>query len=202
MKIGAIIFDLGNVLVQWNPANLYNKIFKSKEETDYFLNNVCTMDWHTVQDAGRSPDEGTEALVKEHPAWEHPIRAFYARWKEMFSGPIEGSVQIMKELKEQGYKLYALSNWNAELYNRTVDDYPFLNWFDGKIISGEVKMKKPDEEIYHLLLQRFGLHPKQALFIDDNENNIATAQILGIQSILFTTPEALRTELQNRNIIP
>lgn len=201
MKIEAIVFDLGNVLVQWNPANLYNKIFKDKEEVDYFLNNICTMDWHTEQDAGRSPEEGTDMLVQEHPDWEHPIRAFYARWKEMFSGPIEGSVQILKELKEKGYKLYALSNWNAELYNRTVDDYPFLNWFDGKIISGEVKMKKPDDEIYHLLFQRFQLDPKAALFIDDNKNNIETAQRLGIQSILFTTPEMLRTELENRNIL-
>src|SRR5438309_2079538 len=119
MKIDTIIFDLGNVLVQWNPANLYNKIFKDKKEVDYFLNNICTMDWHTEQDAGRSPEEGTETLVKEHPDWEHPIRIFYARWKEMFSGPIEGSVQILKELKQKGYKVYALSNWNAELYNRT-----------------------------------------------------------------------------------
>jgi 2-haloacid dehalogenase len=201
MKIEAIIFDLGNVLVQWNPANLYQKFFEDQSKVDYFLNNICTMDWHTVQDAGRTPEEGTEALVKEHPGWEHPIRAFYARWKEMFSGPIEGSVQILKELKEKGYKLYALSNWNAELYNRTVDDFPFLTWFDGKVISGEVKLKKPDEDIYQLLLQRFALHPKQALFIDDNEANIATAQRLDIESILFTSPEALRTELQNRNIL-
>ena len=119
----------------------------------------------------------------------------------MFSGPIEGSVQILKELKEKGHKLYALSNWNAELYNRTVDDYPFLNWFDGKIISGEVRLKKPDDEIYHLLLQRFQLRPQEALFIDDNKTNIETAQRLGIQTILFTTPEMLRTELENRNVL-
>src|SRR5689334_23179730 len=112
MQIDTIIFDLGNVLVQWSPANLYRKIFKTEDEVNHFLNHVGTMEWHSEQDAGRSPEEGTEALVKEHPDWEHPIRAFYARWKEMFSGPIEGSVQIFKELKERNYKIYALSNWN------------------------------------------------------------------------------------------
>jgi 2-haloacid dehalogenase len=201
MKIDTIIFDLGNVLVQWDPANLYRKIFKDEEEVNYFLNNVCTMDWHTVQDAGRSPQEGTEALVKEHPDWEHPIRAFYARWKEMFSGPIHGSVQILKALKEKGYKVYALSNWNDELFTRTLDDFPFLNWFDGKVISGEVKMKKPEEDIYHLLLQRYQINPERALFIDDNKHNVETARRLGINSILFTTPEALQTDLETRQIL-
>jgi len=159
------------------------------------------MKWHTEQDAGRSPEEGTEALVKEHPDWEHPIRAFYARWKEMFAGPIVGSVEILKELKEHPYKIYALSNWNAELFNRTIDDFPFLNWFDGKVISGEVKMKKPDEDIYHYLLQKFKVNPQSALFIDDNEENIKTAANLGLQVHHFTTPEALRADLQARQIL-
>jgi 2-haloacid dehalogenase len=201
MKIDTIIFDLGNVLVSWSPANLYNKIFTSKEEVDYFLNNICTMDWHTLQDGGRSPEEGTEALVKEHPEWEKPIRVFYARWKEMFSGPIDGAIEIFKELKEKGYRVYALSNWNKELYDQTVDDFPFLQWFDGKVISGEVRMKKPDKDIYQLLLQQFDINPADALFIDDNKDNIETAKRLGIQSILFTTPEALRKELETLQIL-
>lgn len=201
MKINTVIFDLGNVLVQWSPANLYRKIFKEEKEVEHFLNNVATMAWHTEQDAGRSPEEGTEALVKEHPDWEHPIRAFYARWKEMFSGPIEGSVQILKELKENGIKLYALSNWNAELYNRTLDDFPFLHLFDGKVLSGEVKMKKPEENIYKELLQRYSIQPEQALFVDDNEKNVETARKLGIRSHHFTTPEALRSELEALQIL-
>jgi 2-haloacid dehalogenase len=187
MKIDTIIFDLGNVLIKWSPANLYRKIFKDEAEVDHFLNNVATMAWHTEQDGGRSPQEGTEALVKEHPDWEHHIRAFYARWKEMFAGPIEGSVQILGELKERGYNLYALSNWNAELFNETLDDFPFLNWFDGKVISGEVKMKKPDEDIYQLLFQKFNIHPQTALFVDDNRDNIETARRLGLHVHHFTT---------------
>lgn len=201
MKIETIVFDLGNVLVDWNPSNLYSKIFTDKKEEDYFLNNICTMEWHTVQDAGRSPAEGTDVLVKEHPHWEHPIRAFYARWKEMFSGPIDGTVQILKELKKKGYQLYALSNWNAELFNRTVDDFPFLNWFDGKIISGEEKLKKPDEEIYRLLLERFPITPENAVYIDDKEENLLPAEKLGMKTILFTAPEALRSSLQALQIL-
>jgi len=201
MKIETIVFDLGNVLVDWNPSNLYSKIFTDKKDEDYFLNNICTMEWHTVQDGGRSPEEGTEALVKEHPDWEHPIRAFYARWKEMFSGPIEGTVQILKELKEKGYPVYALSNWNAELFNRTVDDYPFLNWFDGKIISGEVKLKKPDEEIYRFFFVRVPATPEKAVYIDDKEENLLPAEKLGMKPVLFTAPEALRTSLQALQVL-
>lgn len=201
MNITTIVFDLGNVLVRWNPATLYNKIFATEKDSHAFLNQVCTMDWHTMQDAGRSPAAGTEALVKEHPSWEPQIRAFYDRWEEMFSGPLEGTVQILKALKEKGYRLYALSNWNAELYRRTAGDYPFLNWFDGKIISGEEQMKKPDDEIYKLLLQRFRIQPGETLFIDDNQQNVEAAERLGIQSILFTTPEALEAALKAMKIL-
>jgi 2-haloacid dehalogenase len=200
MKIESIIFDLGNVLVSWDPANLYRKIFADKGQMNHFLATVCTMEWHTIQDSGRSPKEGTEELVKQYPQHEEAIRAFYTRWKEMFGGPIEGSVQVLKELKEKGYPVYALSNWNRELYDQTVADYPFLNWFDGKIISSEEKMAKPNAAIFHLLFKRYGIDPKTAVFIDDNKANIETAKRLGLRSILFTSPEKLRNELQTLQI--
>lgn len=201
MKIDAVIFDLGNVLVNWSPANLFDKIFTDKTKQAYFLANVATVDWHSEQDAGRSPHEATELLVKEHPDWAHPIRAFYARWKEMFGGPIDGSVEILKELKEAGCRLYALSNWNAELFNDTLDDFPFLQWFDDKVISGEVRLKKPDTAIFRLALDRFGLQPQEAVFIDDSEKNVKAAESLGIRSILFKSPDALRKELQDLNLL-
>lgn len=201
MKIDTIIFDLGNVLVSWDPANLYRKIFTTEQELTYFLQNVCSMEWHTLQDGGRSPAEGTEELVKQFPQQEEAIRAFYTRWKEMFNGPIEGSVQIFKELKEKGYPVYALSNWNRELYEQTVDEFPFLDWFDGKIISSEEGLKKPDENIYQLLFERYHINPQTAVFIDDNNANIETANRLGLRSILFTTPEALRNELKTLQIL-
>ena len=201
MKIKTIVFDLGNVLVSWNPANLYRKIFLDETEREHFLQNICTMEWHTLQDGGRSPKEGTEALLKQHPGLEEPIRAFYGRWPEMFDGPIDGSVQILRELKEKGYPLYALSNWNKELFDQTVDAFPFLNWFDGKIISSEEGMKKPDENIYRLLFERYHINPREAVFIDDNADNINTAEKLGMKGILFGTPEGLRTELQKMQIL-
>ena len=201
MKIKTIVFDLGNVLVSWNPANLYRKIFFDETEREHFLQNICTMEWHTLQDGGRSPKEGTEALLKQHPELEEPIRAFYGRWPEMFNGPIDGSVQILRELKEKGYPLFALSNWNKELFDQTVDAFPFLNWFDGKIISSEEGMKKPDENIYRLLFERYHINPRESVFIDDNADNINTAERLGMKGILFATPEGLRTELQKMQIL-
>jgi 2-haloacid dehalogenase len=201
MKIDTIIFDIGNVLVKWDPANLYRKIFPADEERAHFLNTICTMEWHTLQDAGRSPREGTTELLEKYPEHKEAILAFYDRWEEMFAGAIEGTVEILKEVKEKGYRVYALSNYNAELYQRTVHDFPFLDWFDGKIISSEAKMKKPDENIYRLLFERFAIDPERAIFIDDLAANIAAANRLGLQGILFTTPEALRKELQTRNII-
>jgi 2-haloacid dehalogenase len=201
MKIEAIIFDLGNVLISWDPANLYRKLFTDRQEMDYFLTNICTMEWHTLQDGGRSPDEGTKDLLTRYPQHEEAIRTYYTRWKEMFNGPIEGSVQILKELKEKDYLVYALSNWNRELYEQTVDDFPFLDWFDGKIISSDDGMKKPDEAIFQLLFERFNIDPKTAIFIDDNKANIETAERLGLRSILFTSPEALRHQLQTLQIL-
>lgn len=199
--IDTVIFDLGNVLVDWSPAYLYKKMIADEKDREYFLSHVATMDWHSEQDAGRSPQEGTEALVKEHPGWAHPIRAFYTRWKEMFGGPIEGSVQILKELKEKGHRLYALSNWNAELFNQSVNDYPFLQWFDDKIISGEAKLKKPDAAIFQLLFNRFNVNPAKAVFIDDSAANIETARSLGLHCVHFKNPGALRRDLQALHVL-
>lgn len=201
MKIDTLLFDLGNVLVEWNPAYLYEKIFTNGEQLQYFLENICTGEWHTQQDAGRDIQEATEALVQQHPEWEPQIRAFYSRWKEMFRGAIEGSVEILRELKEKGYKLYALSNWNADLFKQTEADFPFLHLFDGIILSGEVKMVKPNIEIYTLLLHQFSIKPEQALFIDDRKDNIKAAQELGIRSILFQSPEGLREALTKLDIL-
>ena len=200
-KIDTIIFDLGNVLVDWSPTYLFDKLFHKKEERDYFLENICTPEWHNAQDAGRSPAEATEEKVKEHPEWEHAIKAFYARWKEMFMGPIEGSVQILQELKMKGYQLYALTNWNAELFNQSLDDFPFLQWFDGKIVSGAVKKTKPGADIYLHLLDKYHIIPTQALFIDDKKENIETAEKLGIKGIHFIDPVQLRKELEQLGIL-
>lgn len=198
----SIVFDLGNVLVDWSPSYLYDKIFTDKKQKEYFLANVCTTEWHTQQDAGRSVKEATEELIKRHPDWAHPIKVFYARWKEMFQGPIEGSVAILKELKETNrFKLYALTNWSAELFEESYTDFPFLHWFDGIVVSGAEKKTKPGEDLYKILLSRYSVDPATALFIDDREENVAMAAKLGIDGIIFTSPQQLRNELNIRKVL-
>jgi 2-haloacid dehalogenase len=146
-------------------------------------------------------NEATEELVQQHPHLESPIRAFYGRWREMFRGPIEGTVQILSQLKEKGYRLYALSNWSAELFPQSKDDFPFLQWFDDILLSGEVQLTKPDPRIYQLLLSKYGLKPEQVLFIDDRQANVQAALQLGIDSIVFESPEQLEQQLITRQLL-
>jgi 2-haloacid dehalogenase len=199
--IDTIVFDLGNVLIDWNPHHLFDKIFDKKEDKEYFLKNICTDEWHAKQDAGRKTQEATEELLQKHPDWAHPIKAFYSRWKEMFGGAIEGSVEILKELKEKEYKLYALTNWSAELFEQTEGDYPFLQWFEGIVKSGEERINKPDERLYQILLDRYQLNASNTLFIDDREKNIAAAQKLGMHGIVFESPEQLKRDLEGLNVL-
>lgn len=197
-----IIFDLGAVLIDWNPHYLYRKIFNEEAEMLHFLENICTPDWNEDQDAGRSLEEATQLLVDRHPEQEENIRAFYGRWDEMLGGAIEGTVEIFRELKESGkYNLYALTNWSAETFPIAQERYDFLGWFDGIVVSGTEKDRKPFDSFYHTLLNRFDVHPSEAVFIDDNLRNIKAAEQLGIDSIHFTSPEALREALKERGIL-
>ena len=198
----SIIFDLGAVLIDWNPRYLYRKIFNEEAEMEHFLENICTSDWNEEQDAGRSLQEATNLLVAQHPEQEENIRAFYGRWDEMLGGAIDGTVDIFRELKESGkYNLYALTNWSEETFPIAQERYDFLNWFDGVVVSGTEKDRKPFDSFYHTLLNRYDVHPSEALFIDDNLRNIKAAEKLGIDSIHFTTPEALREDLKKRGIL-
>jgi 2-haloacid dehalogenase len=194
--INTIIFDLGAVLIDWNPGYLYRKIFKNESEMHHFLENICTPAWNEEQDGGRSLQEATNFLISHYPEHEANIRAFYDRWDEMLGGPIAGTVEIFKALKESGrYKIYALTNWSAETWPIALERYDFLNWFDGVVVSGTEKDRKPFPSFYHTLLNRYGVKPEEALFIDDNLRNIHAAEALGIRSIHFTNPEQLRAKL-------
>ena len=202
MPINTIIFDLGAVLIDWNPHHLYNKIFIDPAQRDWFLANICTNDWNEEQDGGRSLAEGTELLVKQFPEHEENIRAFYGRWDEMLNGAVEGTVEIFKQLKESGnYKIYALSNWSAETMDIAFSRFDFLDWFDGMVISGLEKMRKPDPAFYQLLLDRYNVKPQDALFIDDNIRNIIAAEKMGITSIHFTSATELQVQLNNKSIL-
>jgi len=194
--INTIIFDLGAVLIDWNPHYMYKTVFSDEDEMKHFLANITTSDWNEEQDAGRSLQEGTDLLVAKYPEHEANIRAFYGRWEEMLGDAFWDTVEILKELKQSGkYKLYALTNWSAETFPIAQSKFDFLNWFDGIVVSGEEKMRKPAPAFYQLLLDRHTVNPAEALFIDDNYRNILAAEQMGIQSIHFTSAEALRGKL-------
>jgi len=202
-SINTIIFDLGNVLVDWNPQHVYGEYFESEEKKKYFFENICTMDWNEEQDAGRSIVEATQELVQKFPDWEQAIRDYYGRWTEMLRGPIHETVEIFRQLKESGkYKLYALTNWQAGLFDIALVRYNFLHWFDGRVVSGEEKMRKPHPEFYKRLLDRYNVNPGQALFIDDNLRNIEGSEAVGIKGILFQNPAQLKEELTRLKILP
>ena len=200
--INTIIFDLGGVLLDWNPLYVYNdNYFESQEKRDYFFSTVCNSDWNEEQDAGRPISEGTEELIKKFPDWEQPIRDFYGRWTEMLRGPIPETVAILRKLKESGkYKLYALTNWQAELFQIALVRHSFLYWFDGRLVSGVEKTRKPFPAFYHLLLNRYKIDAANAIFIDDNLRNVAAGEAVGIKSIHFQSPAQLATALKELKI--
>jgi 2-haloacid dehalogenase len=202
MNIDTLVFDLGGVLIDWNPEYLYNKIFPNEEERIWFLSNVCNSAWNDEQDAGRSLAEGTEQLVRQYPEHEPSIRAYYGRWQEMLGGPIHETVEIFRDLKfKTRLKLYALTNWSAETFPMALELYDFLHWFDGRLVSGEEKVRKPFPEIYRLLIERFGIEPKRAIYVDDNIRNVLPARDLGFVGIHFRNPQLFREELKELGVL-
>jgi 2-haloacid dehalogenase len=201
-EIDAIIFDLGGVLIDWNPSYVFDKMFDDEEKKKHFFENICTSDWNEKQDAGRPLQEATQELVRKHPEWKEYIEAYYGRWTEMLGGPIHETVEILRQLKQKGkYKIFALTNWSAELFPIALERYDFLHWFDGRVVSGEEKMRKPFREFYQLILNRFNLTPQETLFIDDNVRNAEAAKDFGIQTIIFKTPEQLKADLIHMGIL-
>lgn len=202
-KIDTIIFDLGGVLLDWNPMYVYDdSYFETQDKRDEFFSKICTSEWNEEQDAGRSIVVATQLLVQQFPEWEQAIRDYYGRWTEMLQGPIPETVKIFEQLKTSGnYRIYALTNWQADLFNIALVRYHFLHWFDGRVVSGEEKMRKPFPEFYQLLLNRYRVKPGNALFIDDNLRNVKAATALGIKSIHFQSPEQLSHELKELHVL-
>ena len=201
-NIETVIWDLGNVLIKWDPKNLYRKIFEEEEKMDWFLNEVCTMDWNEAQDGGRTWKEGIQLLVAEHPAYTKEINAYWDRWEEMLGGAIEGSATILQHLKEKNsHRLYALTNWSAETFPIALETFDFLQLFEGILVSGAENLKKPDPKIYQLLLDRYQINPATAVFIDDSLRNIKAAKAMGINTIHFTSAEQLSQELTDYGVL-
>jgi 2-haloacid dehalogenase len=199
--INTIIFDLGAVLIDWNPNHLYRKLIADDSQRQHFLTHICSPDWNEEQDAGRSLAEGTELLVAQFPEHEANIRVFYGRWEEMLGGPIEGTLEIFKQLKDSGrYKLYALTNWSAETFEIALHRFHFLSWFDGIVVSGTEKIRKPNPDFYKLLLSRYQVNANEALFIDDNLRNVQAAEEIGIASIHYQNAEQLKLALSEKGV--
>lgn len=201
-KFDTIIFDLGAVLIDWNPRYLYRKIFNTEEEIDWFLHNICTPEWNEEQDAGRSFEEATELLVKQHPDYEHAIRAWYGRWQETIQGSIPETVDIFREIKNKnGHRLYALTNWSEETFPWALERFDFLQWFDGIVVSGVEKTRKPFPEFYQILFDRYQVDPNKAVFIDDNVRNVVAGKALGMEVIHFTSPQELQISLKKLGVL-
>jgi len=202
MEINTIVFDLGGVLIDWNPDYVFKKIFNNDEQKMRWLyDNICTPAWNEEQDAGRPLSEATEMLVKEFPDHEENIRAYYGRWKEMLGGPIQGSVDIFKKLKDSGaYKFYALTNWSHETFPVALELYEFLHWFDGRLVSGEEKTRKPFTVFYEKLIRKFNIDPNAAIYIDDNVRNLHPAADLGFKTIHFKNPQQFEQDLRSYGV--
>lgn len=199
--IDAIIFDLGGVLIDWNPRYVYRKIFKSEQEVEWFLENVTTSAWNENQDAGYPLHKATEELVARHPEWEPEIKAYYGRWLEMLGEEIHETVAILQKLRQNGkYKLYALTNWSAETFPHALKRFEFFKMFDGVVVSGEEKMRKPSAEFYKILIDRYHLDPASTVFIDDSLRNVQGAEALGITGIQFHNPSQVKEGLQRLGV--
>jgi 2-haloacid dehalogenase len=200
--IKAIVFDFGGVLLDWDPRNLYRRYFpQDPAAMEQFLTEVNFMEWNSQQDKGRPFKEATAELAGRFPQYRHLIHAFHEHWEESLVGAIPQSVELLKKLKRKGFPLYALSNWSAETFPITRHKYPFLEVFEDIVLSGEVRLIKPDPAIFKLLLERNNLEAHGCLLIDDSDRNIDTARKLGFQTIHFQSPGQLKAELTRLGLL-
>ncbi|MGA7473654.1 MAG: HAD-IA family hydrolase [Candidatus Sulfotelmatobacter sp.] len=196
------VFDLGGVLIDWNPRHLYRKLFRGDDAAmEHFLATVCTPSWNLQQDAGRPFAEACASLKLEHPTHADLIDAWIQRYDEMLAGPISGAVEILAELRAREVPLFALSNWSAETFPFALKRFDFLQWFRGVVLSGEARLLKPDPRIFQLFLETHAVDPAHTIYIDDLKPNVEAATALGMHGILFTDPPALRSELAKLGLL-
>ncbi|QNH22272.1 Phosphoglycolate phosphatase [Xanthomonas sp. GW] len=191
-----VIFDLGGVLIDWNPRHLYRQLFDDEAEMERFLAEVCSPQWNERQDAGRPWHEAVAELSALHPAQAERIAAYHLRWEETLGGPLDASVQILEELHAQGVRLYALTNWSHETFPVALQRYAFLQRFAGILVSGQERLVKPDPAIFALLLSRYAIDPARAVFIDDAPRNVHAAAAQGLHALHFRDAATLRAELR------
>jgi 2-haloacid dehalogenase len=194
-SIEAVVFDIGGVLLDWNPRHLYRKLFDDEQQMERFLAEVCTLRWHAAHDRGVPLEQSCVALAAAHPGQQELILAWHRRSEEMEAGEIQGSIEILAELLAAGIPCYALTNMERETYPRRLRRYPFMSWFHGTVVSYQEGTTKPQREIFERLLARFSLRAEATVMIDDSEANLQTAAGLGMKAVHFHTPTQLRDSL-------
>lgn len=200
-SIDTVVFDIGNVLIEWDPRHVYREIFPDPERMDWFLTEVLPPEWNLAQDAGRSWEEAVAEALGRHPDQEPAIRAYRDRWHDMVPGAIAGSVAILERLQRQGTPVYAITNFAVDTFEEAKARFPFLTTFRDTVVSGAERVLKPDPAIYRILVDRNGLDPAACVFIDDSEKNVLGARSVGMAAIHFAGPEALERELTAMGVL-
>jgi len=202
MKITTVVFDVGKVLFEWDLRYLFAKLIADKDELEFFVTHVVTPEWHFQHDAGRALDEMVAERIAEFPEYAKLIAVYANRFNETIPGPVTGSLEIVQELAESGVPLFAITNFGAEFWEGFRPTQPIFDLFQDIIVSGAEKLVKPDPAIYALALQRFGIRPGQAIFIDDNHANVISARENGFATHHFRDAASLRAELVALNLLP
>jgi 2-haloacid dehalogenase len=195
-----VVFDVGNVLLRWDPRNLYRRIFDDEMQIEWFLSTICTTEWNVEQDRGRDWDEAVALLVGQYPDHETSIRAFHDRWHETVSGVIEDNVALLQRLRQAGVPTYCITNFSGPKFVEAQKRFPFLASFDGVVVSGDERVLKPDPAIYELLLSRYGLVAGDCIFIDDSAANVEGARKIGMHAVHYREPLDLGAELRRYGI--
>jgi 2-haloacid dehalogenase len=197
-----VIFDLGGVLIDWDPRYFYRELFNGDEAAmERFLTTVCNPEWNVQQDAGRPFAEACALLKVQYPEQAELIDAWLPGYPKMLAGAISGTVEVLAELRERGVPVYAITNWSSETFPIALERFDFLRWFRGILVSGEVKLIKPDPRIFRILFQRFNIDPARAVYVDDVQRNVDAAKALGMYALRFTDAKTLRRDLESVGLL-
>lgn len=195
MSIRNIIFDFGNVLVQWHPELIYGEYFGDEAKAWWFLRHVADNEWRGRIDAGESTAACIDELKARQPEYTEAIELYRSRWREMLTGEVPGMREVINELRAKGYEIYGLTNWSMETFPAARERFGILQMIDRYVVSGAERLIKPDYRLFHVLLDRYGLKAGECVFVDDNPDNVAAAETLGMKGLVFTGAEALRKQL-------
>jgi 2-haloacid dehalogenase len=196
-QIDAVVFDLGGVLIDWDPRYVYRPLFDDPADMEEFLGSVCTPDWHRAHDLGADIRQSCEQLARRYPEHRDMIMVWAERGEQMAAGQFDDTVQVLGNVKAAGVRCYALSNMEPDAFRVRRARFPFMDWFDAYVISGLEGVAKPDRRIFEILLRRHGLRPQACVFIDDQARNVAAARELGLVGLHFSSAARLRQDLSD-----